>query len=78
MQIEDKEGTCIIHSALGGHVECIVWMLNNGSSLLEKNQKGITCKTILTQKKSFSNIKFAKDNKVLKKINVLFEEASNK
>ena len=50
LQIEDEEGTCIIHAALGGHIECIVWMLNNGSSLFEKNQKGITCETILKQK----------------------------
>ena len=67
LQIEDEEGTCIIHSALGGHIECIVWMLNNGSSLFEKNQKSITCETILKQKNLYQTLNSVMKTKSSKK-----------
>ena len=67
LQMEDEEGTCIIHAALGGHIECIVWMLNNGSSLFEKNQKSITCETILKQKNLYQTLNSVMKTKSSKK-----------
>ena len=32
----DENGTCIINAARNKHIECVVWMLHNGSSTPEK------------------------------------------
>ena len=61
----DTGGTCIMKSAKYNHLECVLWMLSNGSSLDEDTKLdvngnikvGKSCEDILKQKGKFDELK---------------------
>ena len=61
----DTGGTCIMKSAKYNHLECVLWMLSNGSSLdenikLDENGNIIECEScadILKEKGKFDELK---------------------
>ena len=61
LQINNQDIPYIIHATMNKHVECIVWMLNNGSSLADKFQdtRGniVNLQTILQKKGLFEKVK---------------------
>ena len=44
LQEMNNEGTCVMNAAKKRHIDCVIWMLHNGSSLDENNSVGYSGK----------------------------------
>ena len=68
LQEMNTAGTCIMNASKYKHIECVVWMLNNGSSLDEN-----TCLTIVNPCKTI-----LQNNGRLKDVEILFKTKSSR
>ena len=68
LQTRDDCGTCVMLAAENNHLNCVIWMLGNGSSLDEDSSFNNnfsfsffkeSCKEILIRKGSFNKVKTA-------------------
>ena len=57
LQDEDDYGTCIVHAAENNQTEAVIWMLSNGSSILESHKKYFyTCEDYLKKNGTYERI----------------------
>lgn len=60
-----RKGTCIIEASYSGHVDIVVWMLNNGSSIDENTRLDFrgnvvptkSCEEVLKEKGLYEEVK---------------------